>query len=228
MSDKYPSLSPYVYCADNRVRLVDPDGEEIGNYYDRNGTYLGTDGKNDGEVYVVVTRKDKKKIKKNDKAGGTTQVSDVKSAMRLPLPKTRQEIYNQMTEGDKANGFAEHGGIYGIDLNTNKETARPAAEGPICDPTDNNTVAPIDYNTVDIRWFVKNGTYHCHPSGEKNGSYFIQQPSETDYNNAKKRAEQNEMTGTNMVFGMRNNRVYLYNSTGYRATMSVQVFLNLR
>ena len=28
MSDKYPSLSPYVYCADNPVKLVDPDGEE--------------------------------------------------------------------------------------------------------------------------------------------------------------------------------------------------------
>jgi len=26
---KYPSLSPYVYCADNPVKLVDPDGEEI-------------------------------------------------------------------------------------------------------------------------------------------------------------------------------------------------------
>ena len=28
MSDKYPSLSPYVYCADNPVRCVDPNGEE--------------------------------------------------------------------------------------------------------------------------------------------------------------------------------------------------------
>ena len=29
MSDKYPSLSPYVYCADNSVKLVDPNGEEM-------------------------------------------------------------------------------------------------------------------------------------------------------------------------------------------------------
>ena len=30
MSDKYPSMSPYVYCADNPVRCVDPNGEEWG------------------------------------------------------------------------------------------------------------------------------------------------------------------------------------------------------
>ena len=29
MSDKYPSLSPYVYCADNPMRLVDPYGDTI-------------------------------------------------------------------------------------------------------------------------------------------------------------------------------------------------------
>lgn len=29
MADKYPSLSPYTYCADNPVKLVDPDGEEV-------------------------------------------------------------------------------------------------------------------------------------------------------------------------------------------------------
>ena len=28
-SDKYASLSPYVYCADNPVKLVDPNGEEV-------------------------------------------------------------------------------------------------------------------------------------------------------------------------------------------------------
>jgi RHS repeat-associated protein len=29
MSDKYASLSPYVYCADNPVKLVDPNGAEV-------------------------------------------------------------------------------------------------------------------------------------------------------------------------------------------------------
>ena len=29
MSDKYPSLSPFVYCANNPVKVVDPNGEEI-------------------------------------------------------------------------------------------------------------------------------------------------------------------------------------------------------
>ena len=28
-ASKYPSLSPYVYCADNPVRLVDPEGEDV-------------------------------------------------------------------------------------------------------------------------------------------------------------------------------------------------------
>ena len=29
MSDKYPSISPYAYCACNSVKLVDPDGREV-------------------------------------------------------------------------------------------------------------------------------------------------------------------------------------------------------
>ena len=55
MSAKYPSLSPYVYCADNPVRCVDPNGEEIGDYYDLNGKWLGRDRNNDNLAYTVTS-----------------------------------------------------------------------------------------------------------------------------------------------------------------------------
>ena len=34
LADKYPNLSPYAYCAWNPVKLVDPDGEELTDFYD--------------------------------------------------------------------------------------------------------------------------------------------------------------------------------------------------
>lgn len=41
MADKYPSISPYAYCAWNPVKLVDPDGREINPVYTKEGDYLG-------------------------------------------------------------------------------------------------------------------------------------------------------------------------------------------
>ena len=35
MSDKYPSFSPYVYCANNPVKLVDPNGKEVDDNFDK-------------------------------------------------------------------------------------------------------------------------------------------------------------------------------------------------
>ncbi len=53
MASKYPSFSPYTYCANNPVKLVDPEGEEIGDYFDQYGTYLGTDCRDDGKIRII-------------------------------------------------------------------------------------------------------------------------------------------------------------------------------
>ena len=54
MSDKYASLSPYVYCANNPVKLVDPNGEEIDwverTIYGRKEIYYDRDVKSQSDV----------------------------------------------------------------------------------------------------------------------------------------------------------------------------------
>ena len=48
MADKYPSISPYVYCAWNPVKLVDPDGQETTKFENTNGLLMNEfeDGSN--------------------------------------------------------------------------------------------------------------------------------------------------------------------------------------
>ena len=53
MADKYPSISPYAYCAWNPVKLVDPDGREVDDYFSKNGKYLGKDNAITNNVRIM-------------------------------------------------------------------------------------------------------------------------------------------------------------------------------
>jgi len=46
-------LSPYNYCQNDPINRTDPTGALDGDYYNFDGTYLGSDGINDNKVYVV-------------------------------------------------------------------------------------------------------------------------------------------------------------------------------
>ena len=58
MADKYPGLSPYTYCANNPVKLVDPNGREISPIYDTQGCFLGTDDEGLTGKAIVMKKED--------------------------------------------------------------------------------------------------------------------------------------------------------------------------
>ena len=52
LSDKYPGISPYAYCAWNPVRLVDPDGKVVSTHTDKDGNVWAV--YNDGILGIYV------------------------------------------------------------------------------------------------------------------------------------------------------------------------------
>ena len=112
MSDKYPSTSPYTYCGNNPVKLVDPNGREIGEYYDMNGKWLGTDGKNDYKVYFVEDSKSQKQLKKDARAHQYTS-SDIKSEISTTAFVLQEvvAVYDR-TAGEGNNGQYEEASAF--------------------------------------------------------------------------------------------------------------------
>ena len=51
LAEKYINIGSYIYCHSSPIILIDPTGE--GDYYAKNGSYLGTDKKKDNLTYLA-------------------------------------------------------------------------------------------------------------------------------------------------------------------------------
>ena len=113
MSDKYPSLSPYVYCANNPVMLVDPNGEEIyveidGIKYRYNGN--GLEGK-DGCEFVPKANSFEGRVLKDLNSLKNSKSSIIRNKMNDLIKSKHSHSIKLSSDGDDYNEALDNNNI---------------------------------------------------------------------------------------------------------------------
>gem|GEM_PF-5403124 len=205
--------------------MVDPKGEEIGNYYDINGALIGSDKVDDHNIYLV---RDQRGISKDE--DGNVVVNDRKFVHQLPDIDSRWQILNKLSDCDNKDPNSETGGCYGSMWSVeNQQYESPCVQWG--ETYHYNTPCDVDkmkYSQINPPFFVVSFDFHSHGSGECKDwdftKYWVQSPSPEDLSQAGK------FTGgrTFATFGMGNQTVYFYDSNGCYAKWTFEQFRNNR
>jgi RHS repeat-associated protein len=250
LSDLSRRWSPYTYCYNSPLLFVDPDGM-FGDFYDQQGNKLGTDGKDDGKVYVVTDKKEISDIELSHSEFGYTGATQVNSKVELPSAMVRGKMGDAVVRsnapneevGDRRGGFHEEGGIFGT--NPNGDDAVVEAKPGQASVPGVDQFASVDVfsgETSENALTEIKGTYHVHPAGvTRDGGSFDQSPSDFidnktarrmgDIPSAKSQADPDyawHVTGNHYVLGARNNTVTIYNGTNPKvATFPLDKFTTI-
>ena len=198
LASKYPNLSPYTFVANNPIMLVDPDGNQIIDYFDLNGKKIGTDGNdNDTRSFVVTNKKEIRAIKKTDKKGGATQLSEVKSAKLSPSKASLTTAAGDLTATQSAGGTRERASITFKDgTSVSRMGPEGVQNGPNVSAEGEMPILPDGYTQADIESYS-----HSHLTAiyEHEGMEFVggnaNDPSPTDKSGVFRQSSLNIISG---------------------------------
>ena len=150
MSDKYPSISPYAYCAWNPVKLVDPDGREVYIYGD--------------QADKAVDHLQTKKMEINrDNQTGKIDVSLRKGYALSDLSDDEKKIYEAINDESVSIQIRAETSLVINGKNAYRgndgnlyQTFGGSFDGSIF-LNDNNRKCAITYNYMDVDLLEKNG-----------------------------------------------------------------------
>ena len=237
LCEKYYNISPYAYCKNNPIKFIDLWGMVLGDYYDNKNNYIGSDGINDNEMYVLrttnayfdsyseygqrvkVTNISKKQAKaaiaeiQSHNGDSSYDFSNARNSfVRIDgTTETRRKVMSFIkddgTGGDKPNNNRE----YLVYFDKQDQTDIGYRVGDIGNPDTDRDIS-VGYKGYDGMAY-----FHTHPSGYSSKSW-KQPPSVQDISNGEK---------FNMyVIGMGNKTVYIYNKNeGIIASFPINTFL---
>jgi len=160
--ESYYNVSPYAYCHNNPVILIDPDGMD--DYYSVKGKLLYHDDNNSNIRFVIKNRDDKRYLKKVNKNGGFDAAKLEKAPYALPNDAALNESL-KILDDTKSNddGLAEHCALVSDDGKTVE-----GEKGEVWDGVSDVATAKLPSYPEYDRENAKTTSIHSHITGVKN------------------------------------------------------------